>query len=185
MAKPITYSLGFIPSVGVSTTIANGETSVIIIGGGDGGQSNLGIKVNNSTFTLTDGDNVSGSAANLKSVLDSLNDYLETAGNSSPTGPVTVEHLTTNDQTPTISGTAVLNGTETLSVTVDGVIYTVSNGLDVADGTWSLTLPSKTDGTYSVEALITNADGYSRVDDSAFELTVDTAAPTLTSSSRS
>lgn len=46
-----------------------------------------------------------------------------------------------------------------------------------------VTLPPKTDGTYSVEALITNANGYSLVDNSVFELTVDTAAPTLTSSS--
>ena len=177
------YSLGFIPSVGVSTTITNGMTSVTITGGGAAGASNLGVKVNNSTFLLTDGNDVSGSAANLKSVLDSLNSYLVTAGNSSPTGPVTVVPLTTNDQTPTVSGTAELEGGETLSVTVDGVIYTVSNGLVVVSETWSLTLPSKTDGTYSVEALITNADGYSLVDDSVFELTVDTAAPTLTSSS--
>ena len=177
------YSLGFIPSAGVNTTISNGSISVTITGGGAKGTSNLGIKVNNSSFTLTDGDNISGNAANLSSVLESLNTYLALADLSAPAGPITVTPLTTNDTTPVISGTATLASGETLSVTVDGVIYTVLNGLAVVGSTWSLPLPSLTDHIYEVEAIITNPDGYTLVDSSAFELTIDTAAPTLTVSS--
>lgn len=117
------YSLGFIPSAGVNTTISNGATSVTITGGGASGASNLGVKLNDSTYALVDGANVSGNAANSGQVLTTLNDYLALAGTSAPVGPVTVTSLTTNDTTPTISGSASLASGETLSVTVDGVVY--------------------------------------------------------------
>lgn len=177
------YSFGFIPSAGVNTTVSNGTSSVTITGGGASGSSNIGIKVNNSTYSLVDGANVSGNAANLSSVLTSLNDYLALAGSSAPTGPVTVTSLTTNDTTPTISGTATLASGETLSVTVDGVVYSASNGLVVVGSTWSLTLPASSEGTYSIDAIITNADGYTLIDNTASELTIDTTNPTLTTTS--
>ena len=177
------YSLGFIPSAGVNTTISNGATSVTITGGGASGASNLGVKLNDSTYALVDGANVSGNAANSGQVLTTLNDYLALAGTSAPVGPVTVTSLTTNDTTPTISGSASLASGETLSVTVDGVVYSTSNGLAVVGSTWSLTLPSSSEGTYSIDAIITNADGYTLIDSTASELTIDTTNPALTTAS--
>ncbi|MEW6302152.1 MAG: Ig-like domain-containing protein [Verrucomicrobiota bacterium] len=71
----------------------------------------------------------------------------DAAGNSTTTTAVTqptVTVRTTNDTTPTITGTwgGSNGGTDTLSVTVNGVTYTDGDGnLTVTGNTWSLTIP--------------------------------------------
>src|SRR6056300_410650 len=141
------YSLGFIPASGVNTTI--GTTT--ITGGGASGSSNIGILVINSTDTPSSGSDISGNAA-ISSVLTSLNTYLSTVGSLAPAGPVTVNAQSTTSTTPTITGSVTLAAGETLSVVVDGNYYTTSNGLSVSSGTWSLTLPATSTGTYDVDA---------------------------------
>jgi hypothetical protein len=123
---------------------------------------------------------VSGNAATA-GLLDLLNNYLTTFQANDPNGPVTVNSQTTTDQTPTINGSVTLNSSfgETLSVIVNGVEYTTSNGLSIVGNTWSLTIPSNLAlATYEVTATITNADGYTLTDATSDELVI--YSPTLT-----
>ncbi len=87
--------------------------------------------------------------------------FLDFSGGPTWNSPVsyqipTVNLLTTNDFTPTITGTyepTVTGSTDTaqsLSVTVNGVTYTNANGLSWSGGTWSLTLPFTPPNTYDV-----------------------------------
>jgi hypothetical protein len=64
---------------------------------------------------------------------------------TAPTAP-TVTALTTNDTTPTISGTATVGSGETLTVTVNGVTYTAGANdghltYNSTANSWSLTIP--------------------------------------------
>ncbi|WP_223248859.1 beta strand repeat-containing protein, partial [Leeuwenhoekiella nanhaiensis] len=96
-----------------------------------------------------------------------------------PTVP-TVDALVTNDNTPTITGTAV--SADDLVVVVDGVTYTEGDGnlVDNGDDTWTLTIPSPlADGTYDVMATATDAAGNTSTDATINELTIDTTAPTV------
>ena len=96
-----------------------------------------------------------------------------------PTVP-TVDFLTTNDNTPTITGTA--DSANDLVVVVDGVTYTEGDGnlTDNGDNTWILVIPTPlADGTYDVMATTTDAAGNSSSDATTDELTIDTMAPTV------
>ncbi|MCC4212776.1 Ig-like domain-containing protein [Leeuwenhoekiella parthenopeia] len=96
-----------------------------------------------------------------------------------PTVP-TVDPLVTNDNTPTITGTA--DSADDLVVVVDGVTYTEGDGdlVDNGDNTWTLTIPSPlADGTYDVMATATDAAGNASTDATVDELTIDTTAPTI------
>ena len=55
-----------------------------------------------------------------------------------------VTSLTTADTTPVINGTLTIAPGETLTVVVNGIIYTAGNGelVDNDDGTWTLTIPA-------------------------------------------
>jgi large repetitive protein len=82
----------------------------------------------------------------------------DAAGNSTTTIALnrpTVKGLTTNDTTPTITGTWTNIAGDTLAVTVDGTTYTTSNGLIISGNTWSLTTHTLSVGTYSVTATVT------------------------------
>ena len=96
--------------------------------------------------------------------------------------PPTVDFLTTNDTTPTITGTA--DSVDDLVVVVNGETYTEGDGnlIDNGDDTWSLTIPDANalpDGIYDVMATATDAFGTSSMDASVDELTIDTIVPTL------
>ncbi len=123
---------------------------------------------------------VTGNAAT-SGLIDELNNYLTTFQANDPNGPVTVNSLTTTDQTPTITGSVTLNASngESLSIIVNGVEYTTSNGLSIVGNTWSLTIPSNLAlATYEVTATIINADGYTLTDATSDELVI--YSPTLT-----
>jgi len=128
---------------------------------------------------------------------------IDTAGNSTPditageliidtVAPIvpTVNALTTNDLSPTVTGTATLAAGESLSVTVNGATY---NDVPTNSNIWSLdtgllspnsgTLGSFTDGSsYEVVATATDTAGNSAVDISTNEISIDStppAAPTV------
>lgn len=124
------------------------------------------------SFTVTATDaagNVSASSAS----------YTLTVDTSAPLGPVTVNHLTTLDPLPTLTGTAVLSTGETLTVTINGATYAVAVE---SGGTWSLNLAAATPiagvlaplgiGPFEVVATITDAAGNSLGDASSNELTI-------------
>ncbi len=164
----------------------------------------LTVEINGVTYTAGDGnltDNGDGTwtliippantlAENLYQVLATVTDA---AGNSAVdpgvddllvdlTAPATpgVTSLTTNDTTPVVEGTASVALGETLSVTVNGVIYVAGNGDLVynGDGTWTLSIPTiTTEGLYDVTATLTDGAGNMSTDPSSGELLIDTTAP--------
>ena len=98
-----------------------------------------------------------------------------------PVAPTTTAQVTSDD-TPVISGTATVASGETLTVDVDGIVYTAGAGnlVDNSNGTWDLTIPvgSEIDeGTYDVVATVTDAVGNASSDATVGELVVDTTAP--------
>ena len=154
--------LGFIPA---STTPSVNLTT---IGGNDyvlDASSNFGLRINSSTYTITDGTAISGNAAT-SGLLDALNSYLAEVVSNGPTGPVVTNDLTTSDLTPTLSGQVTLTAGETFAVLVGGVFYDVSTSpaLSIIGTDWSLTLGTTTIGTYEVTGMITDGSGYTLSD---------------------
>jgi len=100
-----------------------------------------------------------------------------TVDSTAPAAPVVTSPAagsTTNDSTPTYSGTAEANST--VNVFVDGT----SIGTTPADasGNWSMTEPtSLTDGSHMVRSRATDAIGNTSPDSGSNAFTVDTTAP--------
>ncbi|WP_058969107.1 Ig-like domain-containing protein [Type-D symbiont of Plautia stali] len=97
-----------------------------------------------------------------------------------PTTPVTVANGgSTNDTTPTISGTAEPGSTVTLTNTVTGLVFGTAQA-DPDTGVWTFTpTTALTDGTtYSLSITATDAAGNVSVG-SNVSFTIDTDAPTL------
>ena len=143
----------------------------------------IGLTFIGEALTIT-GGSVSGNAAT-NGLLDLLNDYLTLSLSLSPSGPVTVDSITTNDQTPILTGTVILNAGEELSILVDGVEYTESSlNLSISGNSWTLEITSTLQiSTYEITAIITNSDGYTLIDSSQQELEItlpDTTPPVIT-----
>lgn len=172
-----TNYLGFIPSSSITPiSFSYGTSSTFTISA----TSNIGLGlIGGSTSDFVDNANLSGNNSGFAA---DLNSYL-TATNlpeNQPDGPVTVTALTTASTTPTITGTVTLAAGESLSITVNNILYTTSNGLTITAGAWSLPISNAlTIGTYSVVAKITNSAGYTLNDATSSELTI-IASPSLT-----
>ncbi|ELB1641457.1 Ig-like domain repeat protein [Vibrio alginolyticus] len=90
---------------------------------------------------------------------------------------VSVNDATTNDATPTLTG-SVDDATASVTVTVDGADYTATNN---GDGTWTLadnTLPSLADNSYTVTVTATDEAG--NQGGASGTLVVDTVGPIVT-----
>lgn len=169
-------SFGIIPSVSISPiTFTYGGSSTYTINT----SSNLGFNKIDQPLSYVDNTSQSGNAATGSNLLADLNAYLTTTQGLDPNGPVTVTSQTTTDTTPTITGTVTLQSGETLSVMVNGVLYTTSNGLVITGNNWSLPIVnSLTAGnTYSVTATITNTAGYTLSDSTSGELVINVIQP--------
>ncbi|HZG58604.1 S-layer homology domain-containing protein [Paenibacillus sp.] len=93
---------------------------------------------------------------------------------TAPTRP-TVTTQTTNDTTPAIHGTAIVEPGGTLTVTVSGAVYGVGEHLTLAGTNWTLQIPSElAAGTYDVTATSVDAAGNASTDATSEELTVKT-----------
>jgi len=180
----VTKVFGFLADPAVSFNLSvYGGTPFQISGGSGSGKSNFGLGLIGSGLTFTDGSGIKGDASTA-SLLESLNTYLSKVRSLSPSGPVTVNNLTTCLLTPTITGTAVLADAapalERLAVSVNGRLFrTVDDGLVIGKGNWTLALPASVGlvagETYSITATITNADGYTLSDLTGNELVITTA----------
>ncbi|RXG15819.1 putative repeat protein (TIGR01451 family)/gliding motility-associated-like protein, partial [Leeuwenhoekiella aestuarii] len=191
-----------IPTVDLLTT---NDTTPTITGTADSAD-NLTVVVNGVTYTegdgnLTDnGDNtwtlvIPAGNALTDGTYDVMATATDAADNTSmdatvdeltidtaaPTIP-TVDFLTTNDTTPTITGTA--DSADNLTVVVNGVTYTEGDGnlTDNGDDTWTLVIPAGNalaDGTYDVMATATDAAGNTSMDATVDEVTIDTSGLTV------
>ncbi|WP_227367826.1 Ig-like domain-containing protein [Halomonas sp. M20] len=91
---------------------------------------------------------------------------------------VTIEDLTTNDPSPTLTGN-VSDPTANVIVTIDEQDYLATNN---GDGTWRLaddTLPQLTDGDTTVIVTVTVADAAGNTAIATGTVTFDTQAPTV------
>ncbi|MFO0795864.1 MAG: Ig-like domain-containing protein [Gemmataceae bacterium] len=140
------------------------------------------VRVDSKTYTFS----VTPAADGVVTVTVTAGTATDAAGNASTasaavsrtydaTGAaVTVNALTTNDTTPTLTGT-VAESTATVSVSVGGQ----SVAATVAGTTWSVTLPTAlAEGTYTVTATATDTVG--NVKSATGTLVIDTTAPTPT-----
>ena len=179
------------------------NTTPVISGSANAGPGELlTVTVNGVTYTAGDGNLVSNSDGSwelsiptelVEGTYDVVVTVTDAAGNVStdtssdqlivdtttPASP-TVNTLTTNNTTPVISGTATLDPGEILTVTVDGILYTVGDGNLIinSDGTWTLNIPTTlTEGIYDVTASITDSAGNTTNDSGTSELIIDTSAP--------
>ena len=96
----------------------------------------------------------------------------------------TIDALTTNSTTPTITGTATLGDGETLGVLVydsSGANVFGMSPVTVVQNTWNVAvdLTSEGDGTYEVAATVTDAAGNTVNDATSEELVIDTSGPTV------
>ena len=100
---------------------------------------------------------------------------------TTPPATPTVDALNANTATPTLTGSATVNTGESLTVSVNGVSYSVGDGnLSLSGNAWTLVIPvgnALADATYEVTATVTDAAGNSSSDASSNELLVDTQAP--------
>ena len=181
-----TRAFGFIANSNVSFNLNQYvNTNYLIQGGNATGNSNFLFKLNGAVYTFPATNTAeSGNAATGLQALNDLNAYLDATIASRPAGPVTVNSQTTGVTTPTITGTATLRIGETLSILVNGIVYT--SGITLSGTTWSWTVPvlaALSSGTYSIVATITNAAGYTLNDGTTNELIIATtpSAPTITS----
>ncbi len=176
-----TYLIGILPRpVSPITYTYSGGSIQITDGSNNGGSSVGGYIAGYSGSTQADGSSTNGNAAQSQ-VLSGLNSYLSTVVSSRPSGPVTVNALSTSNTTPTITGTATLVAGENLSVVVSGQQYTTSTSPAlVVNGTnWSLALSSAlAPGTYDITATITDANGFTLSDGTTNELTISAPGPT-------
>jgi len=176
----------------ISGTTTNGigltlsvEVNSVIYTAGDGNLVDNG----NGTWDLTipaadvlpDGlyqvvaslSDVAGNIANDPGIDDLVVDAI-----APPTPGVT--SLVTNDTTPIVEGTAVVGAGETLTVEINGVVYTAGDGklFDNGDGTWSLAIANNLpEANYSVIASVEDIAGNVSTDPSSGELTIDLTAP--------
>ena len=159
-------SFGIIPSSSISPITFNSYTINT--------SSNLAFNRIDRPITYVNNTSESGNAATGQNLLDDLNAYLTTTQGLNPNGPVTVTSQTTTDGTPIISGTVTLSSGETLSVIVNGTLYTTADGLVISGNTWSLPVSTAliAGSTYSVTATITNTAGYTLSDNTTGEVTI-------------
>lgn len=185
------------PVLSGTATLASGESLTILING----VTYNSVAVVNNNWSLDTGS-ASPSSGTFTALTDNVYNItattIDTAGNTTedstsgeltidtvaPTAP-TVNLLTTNDLTPTITGTATLAAGETLSVTINGASYnnvpTNSNIWNVDTGLLSPdsgALGSFVDGSsYEVVATATDTAGNSATDTSVNEVTIDATPP--------
>ncbi|MGB0195921.1 MAG: cadherin domain-containing protein, partial [Flavobacteriales bacterium] len=169
---------GFIPSATTPqvdlASIGTGVSYIIDSG------SNYGMIPNGGTYSAADGSSVNGNAATT-GLLDAINDYLATVQSNQPTGPVVADDLSTDDDTPTLTGDVTLAAGESFTVIVDGVSYDTTNGVTIVGTEWSLTLGTTSPGTYEVTAVISDPSGYTLSSVGTLTITSDTQAPVITS----
>ena len=99
---------------------------------------------------------------------------------TTPPSRPTVVQLITSDNTPVMTGTFNSANAAELTVTVDGVTYTLTGSpeLTASGNNWFLQLPSTEDGTYQLVAYVTDAAGNnSGADVTLNDLTIDASGP--------
>jgi CSLREA domain-containing protein len=138
------------------------------------------------TWTLADGTIDPALADNTYDVVVTGTDPLGNVGTDDTTDElvvdttapvVTIDSLSTNDNTPTLTGT-IDDPTASLEVTVNGTVFPVTT---INGTTWELPLVDPLDdNTYDIVAVATDLVGNEGTDGTVDELVIDTVAPVVT-----
>ena len=180
------------PIISGTATDVSGETLVVTINGVAYTEADANLVLNSDgtwNLTVPQNDALPDGIYNVTAAVT------DTAGNTTiavsensltvdTTPPVApgVASMTTSDTTPVIEGSAFLTAGETLTVEINGITYTQTNGNIVVntDGNWTLIIPASdalADGRYRIVATVTDAAGNSSTDSTINELLIDTIAP--------
>jgi large repetitive protein len=183
-----------VPTLAVNSQTTNNTTPTITGTSNAPAGTTVTVTVNDKTYTTT--ITAEGTWSVIIPATDSLpeGDYTvtasvtDTAGNTGTatgalkidtTAPVvSVNPLTTNNTTPTITGSSDAPAGTTVTVTVNDKTYTTTI---TAEGTWSVIIPAADalpEGEHTVTATVTDTAGNTGTGTGA--LTIDTTAPTLT-----
>ncbi|MDP2115413.1 MAG: Ig-like domain-containing protein, partial [Bacteroidota bacterium] len=179
------------PAISGTATVGTNETFTVSVNGftylpGDG---NLILSGTNWTLqipaarALPEGTfEILATVANANCSLSDATTNELVIDTTNPTPLPTVVAQTTASTTPLITGTATLASGEILTVTVNGVIYTIGDGhLSISGTVWSLQIPianKLTVGVYQVIAKVADTAGNSSTDATTNELTI--GASTIT-----
>jgi len=169
------------PVISGTATVDPGDTLTVVVNGvtytaGDGNLVDNG----DGTWDLT----IPANDAFAESTYDVLVSVTDAAGNTTSDSSATelVIDLTAPPVPPVLTGTAVVDPGDSLTVTVDGVTYPAS-GLDLTDngdGTWSLTIPvanALPEASYDVAVWVQDSAGNATSDTTMAELIIDTTPP--------
>ena len=162
----------FVDGVSDGTTTANGEgawTYTI--------QNALSSGARTITAKATDtAGNVSVASTGVTLTIDNTapSAPVTDLADASDTGPSTSDN-TTNDNTPTVNGTAEANAAIEVFVNSSSVGTTTAD----ANGDWSFTFETLADGTHTVTAKATDAAGNVSATSTDLAVTVDTVSPTV------
>ena len=199
----IAFSFNPTASGAISYTKSDGSTGTVSVSDSSLSSLNLAVVLNGHTISdlsptnssddgdgiLENGEDITGDSSG---VLADLNTYLALAVRNSPSGPITADshtYILANVSSMIVDGTVTLQSGESVTVFVDGGMYTSSVGGGVTltptsnanEYTWSITLTGSalpTAGTYDVDAWIVNSGNWILQDSTNNELTVLTAAET-------
>ncbi|HAN15627.1 MAG TPA: hypothetical protein DCP73_08615, partial [Chloroflexi bacterium] len=153
--------------------------------------STLSTGIHSLTAIATDAaGNVSSTSTALSITIDTATvapTNLDLVVTSDSAGRSTSDNIT-NDNTPTITGTAEAGSSVTLYATLNGTTTAVGTGTTSgtiasgapptgATGTWSITTSALADGVNSIKAVAIDGAGNRSSDSTALLLTIDTIAP--------
>jgi hypothetical protein len=151
--------------VGTGTTNSTGNWNVTTTA--------LSSGMNALTATATDvAGNVSAVSQPLDPVINSPPPAAPQITSFSIDSGIVGDHIT-NDNTPTLTGTAVANSTVEVFDGTTQIGMATANG----SGQWTLTTPVLSDGTHSLTANDTDSSGHTSALSAAFSVTIDTHTP--------
>ena len=190
----IAFNFNPTASGAISYTKSDGSTGTVSISDNSLSSLNIAVVLNGHTIAdltptnssddgdgiLENGEDISGDSSG---VLADLNAYLTLAVRNSPSGPITASNFTyvlaNNPTNMPISGTVTLQAGETVTVFVNGGMYTSTGGQVTLTSTgaaneytWSITLANQPAGTYDVDAWIVNNGNWILQDSTNDELRV-------------
>lgn len=184
--KPVIVGLTPSTTATVTVVVTQGATTYTYTGVSVSSQQ-FSLDLNTATVSsgtaFPAGGLSDGTISLLLTAYNSSNTDLGTASSSfiiDSTAPATptVTTQTTDNSTPTISGTATVGDKDKLVVVVNGVSYVEGDGnltINRTNNTWSLTIPvanALSAATYSVIATVTDLAGNSAADSSTGELVI-------------
>lgn len=165
----VTVASSVAGTVGSATADGSGNWSVTATTLADGSH--------NITATATDSaGNVSSASAALSITVDSNAPATPSAPDlsaASDSGSSDTDN-TTNDTTPTLTGSAEANSTVTLTSSLDGAVGSTSAD---GSGNWSITASVLAEGTHNLTVIATDNVGNSSAASAALAVTVDTTVP--------